>query len=79
MPASVSGEASRSGFSRSTGMLRGPRIGAPQVPRIGSLFPLVIVCSVLLLVWILILVCWFVGLFSQLVVCLVSWFVGYVI
>ena len=36
VPASVSGEASRSGFSFSSGTLRGPRIVAPRSLRIGS-------------------------------------------
>src|SRR5438034_3007103 len=35
VPLSVEGEASRSGFSRSTGTLCGPRIDAPKSPRIG--------------------------------------------
>jgi hypothetical protein len=30
------GDASRSGFSRSSGTFRGPRIAAPRSPRIGS-------------------------------------------
>jgi hypothetical protein len=36
VPSSVSGDASRSGFSISSGTLRGPMIVPPRSPRIGS-------------------------------------------
>ena len=35
VPASVSGDASRSGFWRSSSTLRGPMMVAPRAPRIG--------------------------------------------
>ena len=56
----LTANASRSGFSRSRGTLRGPRIDAPRSPRIGRGSPLLLFCAIFAMI-----VCPFLRIFSS--------------